>query len=865
MLPAAGAAAPANAATPEKTPYLLRIDIAAPREIPFATERLVATLTVTQLGVLERVPYLHAELLNANNETVVSWRRMTDELKAKPIPLRLEQDKPSPVAMDMRLDAALPAGEYTLAVTVRDAEGNVLGLPADSPDLPDVNKPDDLSDTTKPAPLVSRAPITILPPTAGQLHDRNGYNEAFALNITAPPVLPAGPCRLDATITITPLKPLPEKAWLVNDFTDDLLRVIAHDRQPVTFAAGKPATLTISLSLPELPVGQYVLNSTLVDAEGKRLGEDFPPMERVLTKALYAGTFHLPDSAVRTPVARMGRFNFDRELLWGTWDGHELSPVESEGVKQAGINLGHRGNYHFRYRWYVDENGFSSTGMFGEEAMEQPERANLLTGYQSQFHWMDHDPGFVLMDMLDELPWSRYDDARKHRLNQLIQWRLTPDWPGISTISKFNAALQTDYLGWDEALRDGFPQPKGAHTADLGWAFARYEREEVIGMRMEMLRQLNPYAQLTPGMGAGMMDYFYDSMHNRAYNNYSTMMIFGLFASGIPRYGVSPWTWLINLKPPYEQCSRITWASLAAGGRIFAIYSPGDGYGDLIVDSEGRLTPSGEILRQVHERIQPLAPLLLATRNQLTRDVLYWDPVWAGGENGVLEGLLACGVQPDVGVDPAGRKLIVAAKTSGGTDAPALRKAVEAGAVLLCVPAADPTLARSFGLSVPVTEAAPGNPAAKVSLVGLKDFFPGMTNVTVEGEYGPPGTLEAGSPLHPLIVDDHAAAWYGAVGKGKVLWLNVTPAFDRAGNGALLRALLDGAGVKEVYRFTDAAGRFHPEVLGADGRDAGSFPALHHRGDGGSRGCRGPLLCDGPLRAGGARSVRRTNARLAYG
>ncbi len=682
------------------------------------------------------------------------------------IRMSFDQELSLGVAVSMTLPA-LPAGPYTLVSQIPDAIRPPLPVFPGTPDaslslaettvIPEEESPPQ----NLPPPLTVETAITIeaMPFQA---------EEPFTLAIDSPSTLPPGPLQFAATVTVTRVMASPESnPTLVVDLMNDQERVFWREERSLAIPSNKPAVAVLSIMAPPLPAGHYFINARLRDSSGRPIGPLLPPLSDVLAATFNPSTSDpLPKGAIRKPLARLERFNFDRDLLWGVWGGHGVTREALEGMKAAGINTGPKDSYIFRYRWFVDHAPLKSTGLWPEEAFTN----RLSSGFEKYKAWMSgiqNDPGFVVMDMYDELGWSTYDEPDKNRLHQLMAWRIREKTPGVATLSKWNAQMQTDCLGWDEVLKDGFPAASGPNAIKLKWAFSAWI-PNLIRLRMAAVRELSPVVQLTPGMGAGLMDDFYDSMHNRAYNKYTTVNILGLFTAGLPVYGTLPWSWLINLKPPFEQHSRITWAALAAAGRFFPIYCPGDGYGDKIADSTSKLTSSGDMLKTVHDRIQPLAPVLLATRNRIETGVLYYHPGWASLENGLFEGLLACGIQPDCGTNLTGRNLIVLQTPGSASDTNALIRAAQEGAGLIFTAEAYSNAATAFSLTwSPVPEGAQTN------------------------------------------------AWTARLGKGWILRLNSLPPLNRPASGAFMSSLLERAGVTQPFRFTDETGAFHPHILGS--------------------------------------------------
>lgn len=780
---------------------LFTITVKVPPKVIGTPASVPLSFTVTDVKRSHRTITLTNTLEDASGRIVWST-------KGRRIGFSKERVMGVTFAMDL---PALPPGAYTLVSQIPDA------VPPEAPKGPATPfdaEPAGVSEPTPPPP-----PITVRTPLA--IEERSAQpTEVAALVISAPDRLTAAQTSFCATVTVAQARAACTAAVLAVEFADDADRVFWRTRLPLHIGATAPAVAPIIVTVPPLPAGQYFMNAWLEDTVGQRLSAPLPPIETVLRRAINeadASEPGLPASAIRFPVARMERFDYDRDLLWASWEGgKDTTPAETEGMKQAGINTGRQKNYHQRYRWLVDHSPLRSPGVWAEDALQHRKEAGLAS-YEQWLEWIRNDPGFVVMDMYDELGWSQSDDPDRKRLTQLIYWR-NRDQPGVATLSRFNALMETDALGWDEILRPGFPEASGDNAIRLKWAF-KSGTAELIRMRMGIVRELNPWAQLTPGMGAGLLDDFYDSMHNRAYNKYSTVSILGYFIAGIPCYGTRPWGWLINLKPPFEQCSRITWAALAAAGRFFPVYCPGDGYGDRIVDRDGRLTPSGTMLKTVHDRIQPNAPILLAVRNHLSKDVLYWAPGWSSMENGLFEGLLACGIQPDCGTNVTGRKLIVMQKSSRTQGSDSVRPAAEAGAIVVMTTAAADAALAAFGITAAQPTAGGKEDATTAptpfDMRTLKNVLPSVAGGPINLRPGRGVIVSHDSPLKPIQSGDQTLAWAGPVGQGWALCFNGDLPLDRRANAHLMRAVLEYAGVPLPFQFTDGSGEPDPDVLGA--------------------------------------------------
>jgi hypothetical protein len=461
------------------------------------------------------------------------------------------------------------------------------------------------------------------------------------------------------------------------------------------------------------------------------------------------------------------------------------------------------------------------------------------------------DPGFVVLDQWDERGLVQWISAEALRQSTLRFLRFPRTWPSpIPTITEYNRRSGNGCLSWDEVERDGFPG-HGKAKGDIDGTFHALVCDNIC-MRIEMGRRENPYVNHSTGMGAGCDQHFFDSMHNRIYGHSATVETYAHLVQAVPRYGVRPWTYLVNLTSDRpEDARRIIWISVAVGGRFMPFFELGP---TLVVRGDGprkgELTPQGQWARESIARLQPLSPILMSVRNRLNLEVLFWDPVYYLPSDGVLEGLLANGVQPDVGRDPAGRKLIILHGSSvGGQDYTPVRRAVEAGACLFMTAEADNGASgpKAFGLtltglddlvleegatSLPtgfkqVVHRQVDKPEQDLDLSLLGEFVPGFSGVTIKAKPGPLGELAADSPLKRILSKGRTTLGYARqVGNGRVLILNAhlpkpgnppTQGRNRAAHGALIGALLKWAGVQGAFRCTDpGTDRISREALGIE-------------------------------------------------
>ncbi len=251
--------------------------------------------------------------------------------------------------------------------------------------------------------------------------------------------------------------------------------------------------------------------------------------------------------------------------------------------------------------------------------------------------------------------------------------------------------------------------------------------------------------------------------------------------------------------------------SLAAAAAPFAFQPAASGYFDGVVDPSGILLP-GHVSAVVQARLDSWAPVLRETRNRLRTEVLLYGHGWVGMEDGMLAGLLACGIQPECGSEVNGRRLIIAAQAARQADANALHAVPSRRGRCYASPRRLTRRSRRHsGLTL-----LRGKPRApcKLDLHGLQDDFPTLAGVQITASLARGGTVNAHSPLKRVMSGKRVIAWYGAVGQGRVLCLNATPSPGVGAHAALLRALLQRAGVAEAFRFTDASGHAVDGIVG---------------------------------------------------
>jgi len=88
----------------------------------------------------------------------------------------------------------------------------------------------------------------------------------------------------------------------------------------------------------------------------------------------------------------------------------------------------------------------------------------------------------------------------------------------------------------------------------------------------------------------------------------------------------------LSAKRCRQQPARVQ--GLAGGARLTTIYAPGDGYGVRMQNDDFTLTPAGQGLSKVVGSILPKQEVFLATRNVVSKDVLFL------GRNSPVAGVL---------------------------------------------------------------------------------------------------------------------------------------------------------------------------------------------------------------------------------
>ncbi len=676
-----------------------------------------------------------------------------------------------------------------------------------------------------------------------------------AIKVLAPITLPEGPGVFAATVTVERVSAAGGgPVTLVSSLSHRDGRVFWQQEGKITADAADKAVAKLVIAHPDLPPGQYFLNNSLKDGAGQAVAE-LPDVVDAIGEGLFPGSRAqqkkppLPTMAVRTPIGRMQSYlELGRELLWGFWDtwpGYN-DPKNYPKLVEIGLNMG--GTYLFPYRWGVNQHDFGQMGVWAEDCLP---KGQPVTRHGQNVTWgFGMDPGFVVFDQWDERGISSWADPAVIRLDKLRLWRVPKAWPPpMSTIAEYNRRSGNDCLSWDEVERSGFPgHGKAQFDADMSFGHALgYDH---IGLRIESGRQENPYVNHSTGGGSGCDQHFFESMHARIYAVSSTVEGISRFLQGVPRYGsIRPWTWLVNVfGSRAEHNRRMMWIAVAAGGRCMPFFDLEGSLLERAGPKTGELRPEGQWTAETIARIQPLSPVLMSVRNRLNPEVLLCDPGYFLPNNGVLEGLLANGVQPEVnnivngptlranGVrEEAGRKLIILDGSSfGGQDYTPMRRAVEAGACLFMTAEVDNggNAPKAFGLTMTgladlvLEEGATSLPKEfnkvvhrrvdtelEIDLTPLNEFVPGLAGLKIKAQPGPLGELAADSPLKRILSKDRTTLGYvGKVGKGRVVILNAhlpgpgippNQARNRVAHGALMGAVLKWAGVQGAFRCTD--------------------------------------------------------------
>ena len=593
--------------------------------------------------------------------------------------------------------------------------------------------------------------------------------------------------------------------------------------QPVPFRPSDkthPARTEFAIPYPPLlPIGGYLFRGVIRDAKGGEV------------------------TTVRVPTGRFAGFDFQRDLVWMYWGGGKPSDPMAATLQNVGIN-GCGGNsldYRFPYRWFKDHAVQEPTERYPEDAFLHPEGTQLAWYRKAHIGAAPADGGFVLALMTDEVGANFKSPAMRAARLRLV--RADP-WINAPTLSRFNAFFQTDYLSWDEVLREGFPPLNHPLYKDkpMAWTADREFRDiEAPMLHMEVLRQTNPYVAFGPGATHCLTDEHFDSYNTRAYNNMTTLDFIAPFISAQPMYGLRPGNRLINLKAAWGDSinffaanEHLFWAALACNDRAFLIYGPGDGYGATPVMPDGKITPEGEFLQSIRRTIHGLRPVILATRNRLEPAVLYLNHDWHDAGRNLMEGLVNNGVMPRGAKGPdAATKLIFGPES---TLSATVLEAVNNGAGLV-LGGKEPGDLSAVGIEVAANAPPSTNGCEEIDLSPLAKTFPGLAGVKVIGTWGAGAKAKAGSGLEEVRAVDKLLAITGPMGKGWVLYLNINlqTMFQPNGwkgswgasnlsllgdptipdrNAALVRALLSRAGVPERLRITDGQGRIHPFLRG---------------------------------------------------
>ncbi|HZK80031.1 MAG TPA: hypothetical protein VFC46_03170, partial [Humisphaera sp.] len=369
------------------------------------------------------------------------------------------------------------------------------------------------------------------------------------------------------------------------------------------------------------------------------------------------------------------------------------------------------------------------------------------------------------------------------------------------SLTALNAAWKTDYLDWSEIrLLGGVKQGKDdvSYTTRMGGTSGEmvpvpgkldptkgivsllpYQDQnawrwsylfQLIEVWTRAFHQTDPWHGLMPGGHMGLSAPF-DFPHTRIYAN-NAMSILGLRATlGRPTYGDKPHIILMGLNANDAANSRLVWQGLAAGARLTTIYAPGDGYGVRMQNDDFTLTPAGQGLSKVVGAILPKQEVFLATRNVVSKDVLFLGSNSLSPE--YYESFLRSGVLLDYGRTTRNRRLIVSGAVElSETTRTALREHVENGGALVLLNETPAAFLKELGLQTP-DEIAAKSKVDRVQFLpdgpfaALKDggFFTG-------GQRRIAGTDPAWKSFAHYAKDGAPAVLHRTLGKGAVWFFN---------------------------------------------------------------------------------------------
>ncbi|MBI2192498.1 MAG: HEAT repeat domain-containing protein [Planctomycetes bacterium] len=538
---------------------------------------------------------------------------------------------------------------------------------------------------------------------------------------------------------------------------------------------------------PRLPPGQFTLLGRVGDAAGRTFAQ------------------------AETPIARQEWFDFHRDFLWSQWGNMKKEEPEFRAI---GLNTAYHWGSWVRSRGYPYEYAVTNPPFYprgawlgdfylgrGSAQLEEDRRQWLRLGEESS-----RNARAVANNFIEEVGIGEDTGAAKQYLIFLQSL--------YRTLSRLNERFKANIAAWDELplARAQSPDLFGEHDVWFGYDFYG----TLMQVRAHWLREMNPYLNLQPGMGAGGWGgSWLDSMHMRGYAK-DPMTFFTLFRSRqMSSYGRRPFTWLVGMEgqnrfPPQ---SRVVWSAIAAGGRHILNYAPGDHLGHRLLNGDGSLTDAGQAYQAVIRSVRPNEPVLCFLQNRVTPDILSLESGyrWGADRDPVCDALFRLGLQHEETRTVRSPKLILhtAGEVRSGEEVEAIRKAVEAGAVLLITPDGDPAVARGFGIQVPDPKAR--GEARRFDLTPLASELPVASGLSILGLGGPARGLEAGRTLRQTDGLIH-----GRIGQGLLIYLNFVSSyaggsdalpFDLDAWAVLMDGLLKRCGVPVPHRVVDAAGR----------------------------------------------------------
>jgi len=499
-----------------------------------------------------------------------------------------------------------------------------------------------------------------------------------------------------------------------------------------------------------------------------------------LAPAQYALVGSVGDAGGRTfarasaPVARQAPYRDRHVFLWSEWGNYDQM-----GGGEHRLRLGLNATYGYGgwhpYKGYAYEYAVINPPQYtwGESL------GDIYLGRSKRSAW-------------DRREWTTYGkrslhNARAMSVNMIEEVQLADESGGagrrmqfrkflhdvVGTTEALNKRTGSDILTWDELPFASVDGKKGIQAL-AGW-FHYYYRDNILNIRGDWLREMNPYLHIEPGMGAGLRTSFYDCMHMRGYTHNDMMWFSKYRVLALPTFGREQMTWLVGMRWSYRfpPQARVVWSAIAGGGRHMLIYAPGDKFGQRLFHPDGQFTRAGQAYHEVIRSVRPCEPVLGHVQNRISKDVCSYDWTHYGGGQGgfepAIDALLRMGILPDESKEVERFKLIVA--EHGGirdaeAEAAALRRAVEGGAVLLATPGCPASLVMAFGVRVPEPKKRGETIAA--NLTPLAEHVPGLKGLTLRGKLGPATGVEAdrGLTATPGLI-------FGKVGKGLFIYVNL--------------------------------------------------------------------------------------------